>query len=168
MATIQFGAITTTAVTTRQDILTYTPADSLSLKAIVVAGYFTVWSATEANLGTVYVVVGGSDKMEFRITNTDNDTTPGLVVIPFGDGVTFSGSEAVLIEVNSCGCDLNALDSNTNLSIKLINKSSLTIDAQTKEGVMPAFDQPWTTFYPIVSEILWLVLIPCLLDILVN
>lgn len=97
--TISFGAITTTATTARQDILTYTPANTLKLKTIVIAGYYTTWSATEANLGTVYLVVGGVDKMEFRIQNTDNDTLAGIVVIPLGDGLLFSGAEAVLVEV---------------------------------------------------------------------
>ena len=99
MANIQFGAITTVAVTARQDILTYTPVPSSKLKTIIIAGYYTTWSATEANLGTVYIVVGGADKAEFRIQNTDNDTLAGLVIIPLGDGITFSGAEAVLIEV---------------------------------------------------------------------
>lgn len=99
MANIQFGAITTTAVTARQDILSYTPDASSKLKLIVVAGYYTTWSATEANLGTVYIVVNGADKFEFRIQNTDNDTLAGLVILPFGDGIQFSGSEPVLIEV---------------------------------------------------------------------
>lgn len=97
--TISFGAITTTATTARQDILTYTPANTLKLKTIVISGYYTTWSATEANLGTVYFVVGGTDKMEFRIQNTDNDTLAGIVVIPLGDGILFDGSTAVLTEV---------------------------------------------------------------------
>lgn len=99
MANIRFGAITTLSTVTRQDILTFTPGSTLKLKLIVVAGYYTTWSATEANLGTVYIVVGGVDKFEFRIQNTDNDTLAGLVILPFGDGILFSGTEAVLIEV---------------------------------------------------------------------
>jgi len=96
---IQFGALTTTATTARQDILTYTPAGSLKLKTIMICGFYTTWSATEANLGTVYLVVGGVDKAEFRIQNTDNDTLAGIVIIPLGNGLIFDGATAVLIEV---------------------------------------------------------------------
>jgi hypothetical protein len=71
----------------------------LKLKTIVVAGYPTVWSATEANLGTIYLQVAGVDKMEFRLQNTDNDTLAGIVVIPLGNGLAFSGSEAVDVKV---------------------------------------------------------------------
>jgi hypothetical protein len=69
------------------------------LKCIVVAGYLTTWSATEVNLGTVYLEQGGVDKLEFRIQNTDNDTLAGIVVIPLGDGISFSGAEVVRVVV---------------------------------------------------------------------
>ncbi len=95
--TISYGRLVTTATTAKQTILTATPAANLKLKTIVIAGYPTVWSATEANLGTVYLTVGGVDKMEFRLQNTDNDTLAGIVVIPLGDGLVFSGSEAVVV-----------------------------------------------------------------------
>ena len=96
MQTISYGRLVTTATTAKQTILTNTPASDLKLKTIVIAGYPTTWSATEANLGTVYLTVGGVDKMEFRIQNTDNDTLAGIVIIPLGNGLTFSGSEAVI------------------------------------------------------------------------
>jgi len=92
---IAYGRLVTTATTAKQTILTNTPANTLKLKTIVIAGYPTVWSATEANLGTVYLTVGGVDKMEFRLQNTDNDTLAGIVVIPLGNGLIFSGAEAV-------------------------------------------------------------------------
>jgi hypothetical protein len=97
--TIAYGRLATTAVTAKQTILTNTPANNLKLKTIVIAGYPTTWSATEANLGTVYLQVGGVDKMEFRLQNTDNDTLAGIVVIPLGNGLLFSGSEAVDVKV---------------------------------------------------------------------
>jgi hypothetical protein len=34
--------------------------------------------------------------MEFRLQNTDNDTLAGIVVIPLGNGLLFSGAEAVV------------------------------------------------------------------------
>lgn len=95
--TIAYGRLVTTATTAKQVILTNTPASNLKLKTIVIAGYPTTWSATEANLGTVYLTVGGVDKMEFRLQNTDNDTLAGIVVIPLGNGLAFSGSEAVVV-----------------------------------------------------------------------
>ena len=97
--TISYGRLVSTATTAKQTILTNTPANNLKLKTIVIAGYPTVWSATEANLGTVYLQVGGVDKMEFRLQNTDNDTLAGIVVIPLGNGLLFSGSEAVDVKV---------------------------------------------------------------------
>lgn len=99
MADIQFGALTTTTVTARQDILAHTPGSALKLKCIVITGTYTVYSATEANLGTVYMGVGGVDKLEFRVQNTDLDTLAGVVVIPLGDGISFTGSEQLVIEV---------------------------------------------------------------------
>lgn len=96
-ATISYGRLVTTAVTAKQTILTNTPASNLKLKTIVIAGYPTVWSATEANLGTIYLQVAGVDKMEFRLQNTDNDTLAGIVVIPLGNGLAFTGSEAVIV-----------------------------------------------------------------------
>ena len=98
-ANIQFGGLTTTAVTADQVILTYTPANTLSLKCLVIAGYLTTYSATEANMGVIKVQVGGVDKMEFRIQNTDLDAMPGVIVVPLGDGLTFSGSEVVRVIV---------------------------------------------------------------------
>lgn len=97
--TINYGRLVTTATTAKQTILTNTPANNLKLKTLVIAGYNTVWSATEINLGTVYLIVGGVDKMEFRLQNTDNDTLAGIVVIPLGNGLAFSGSEAVDVKV---------------------------------------------------------------------
>lgn len=99
MADIQFGGLTTTAVTADQQILAHTPSAGLSLKAIVLAGYLTTYSATEANMGVVKVRVGGVDKMEFRIQNTDLDALPGVVVVPLGNGLSFTGSEAITVVV---------------------------------------------------------------------
>lgn len=98
-ATISYGRLVTTATTAKQTILTNTPANNLKLKTIVIAGYPTVWSATEANLGTIYLQLDSVDKMEFRIQNTDNDTLAGIVVIPLGNGLVFGGSEAVSVKV---------------------------------------------------------------------
>lgn len=99
MADIQFGGLTTTTTTARQVILSHTPAVALKLKCIVITGTYTTWSATEANLGTVYMTLGGVDKVEFRIQNTDLDTLAGVVVIPLGDGLSFTGSEQIQIQV---------------------------------------------------------------------
>jgi hypothetical protein len=41
------------------------------------------------------MTVGGTDKLEFRIQNTDLDTLAGVVVIPLGDGLGFTGSEQI-------------------------------------------------------------------------
>lgn len=98
-ATIQFGGLTSTATTADQVITSHTPANTVSLKCIVIAGFLTTYSATEANMGTVKVQVGGVDKMEFRIQNTDLDAMPGVLVVPLGDGLVFSGAEVVRVIV---------------------------------------------------------------------
>lgn len=99
MANIVYGGLTTTAVTANQVIATGTPTVNAKLKCIVIAGFYTTWSATEANLGTVYLRQGGVAKGEWRIQNTDNDTLAGIVVIPLGDGIGFTGSEVVEVVV---------------------------------------------------------------------
>jgi len=95
MATIQQGALTTTAVTADQIITSFTPGAATSWKSTVVCGFLTTWSATEANMGTVYLEQGGVDKFEGRIQNTDLDSVAGVIVIPWGDGILFSGAEVV-------------------------------------------------------------------------
>jgi len=99
MATIVAGGITTSATTARQDIITNTPANTVSFKCISCSGYLTTYSATEAALGVVYFVVGGTDAFEARMQNTDLASLASIVVIPWGDGITFSGAEALLWEV---------------------------------------------------------------------
>ncbi len=95
MATIQFGALTTTATTADQVITSFTPGAATSWKSTYVAGFLTTYSATESNMGTVYLEQGGVDKFEGRIQNTDNDTVAGVIVIPWGNGIQFSGAEVV-------------------------------------------------------------------------
>lgn len=94
MATIAYQALTSTAVTAKQALTTaYTPTNTVSVKTTVIAGYLTTYSATEANMGVVYLQQGGTDKFEARIQNTDLDTIAGVIVIPFGNGLSFTGSE---------------------------------------------------------------------------
>ena len=71
MATIVAGGLTTTAVTAAQTIVTNTPANTTSFKAATVSGYLTTYSATESNMGVVFIRQGGVDKFEGRIQNTD-------------------------------------------------------------------------------------------------
>lgn len=99
MANIVYGGITTTAVTANQVIATGTPTVDAKLKCLVLAGFYTTWSATEANLGTIKLRQGAVDKGEWRIQNTDNDTLAGIIIIPLGDGVSFTGSEVVDVVV---------------------------------------------------------------------
>jgi hypothetical protein len=95
MATFQFAALTTTAVTADQVITSFTPTNTTSWKSTMVCGFLTTYSGTEANLGTVKLQQAGTDKAEFRIQNTDNDSLPGIIVIPWGDGVVFNGTDVV-------------------------------------------------------------------------
>ena len=99
MANIQFGALTTTTVTAKQTVLSFTPGAAEKLKCILVSGYLTTYSATESNMGVIYIQLAGVDKAEFRIQNTDLDTVAGVVVIPLGDGLTFDGSTVLSIVV---------------------------------------------------------------------
>ncbi len=95
MATIVAGGLTTTAVTAAQTIVTNTPANTTSFKAATVSGYLTAYSATESNMGVVFIRQGGVDKFEGRVQNTDLASLAGVIVIPWGDGLTFSGAEAL-------------------------------------------------------------------------
>jgi len=95
MATIVAGGLTTTAVTAAQTIVTNTPANTTSFKAATVSGYLTTYSATESNMGVVFIRQGGTDKFEGRIQNTDLASLAGVIVIPWGDGLAFSGAEAI-------------------------------------------------------------------------
>lgn len=95
MATIQHGVLTSTATTADQVISSFTPTGSTSWKCTTVAGWLTTASATEANLGAVSLQQGGVAKAELRLQNTDTSRTVGLVVIPWGDGVVFTGSEVL-------------------------------------------------------------------------
>ena len=94
-ATIVFGAITTTATTAAQTIVTNTPANTTSFKSAVVCAYLTTYSATEAALGIVYMRQGSVDKFEARMQNTDLASLASVIVIPWGNGLTFSGSETL-------------------------------------------------------------------------
>ncbi len=94
-ATIVFGGLTTTTTTAAQTIVTNTPANTTSFKSAVVCGYLTTYSATESNMGTVFMRQGGTDKFEARIQNTDLASLAGVIVVPWGNGLTFSGAEAI-------------------------------------------------------------------------
>jgi hypothetical protein len=95
MATIVAGGLTTTAVTAAQTIVTNTPANTTSFKAATVSGYLTAYSATESNMGVVFIRQDGVAKFEGRIQNTDLASLAGVIVIPWGDGLTFSGAETI-------------------------------------------------------------------------
>jgi len=95
MATIVAGGLTTTAVTAAQTIVTNTPANTTSFKCATVSGYLTAYNATESNMGVVFIRQGGVDKFEGRIQNTDLASLAGCIVIPWGDGLSFSGAEAI-------------------------------------------------------------------------
>lgn len=92
MATFAFGALTSTATTADQVIHSFTPLNTTSWKSTMVAGFLTTYSGTESNLGTVKLQTGGSDRAEFRLQNTDNDSLPGIVIIPWGDGLSLDGA----------------------------------------------------------------------------
>lgn len=95
MATCQFAGATTTSVTANQTITSFTPGSSTSWKSTMVVLYFTTYSSTAANGGVVKLQQNGSDIAEARLQNTGNDSCPGITVIPWGNGLQFSGSEVV-------------------------------------------------------------------------
>jgi hypothetical protein len=99
MATIVSGGLTTTAVTAEQTIVTNTPTNSTSFKAASVSGYLTTYSGTESNMGIVFIDVAATNRFEARIQNTDLASLAGVIVIPWGDGILFSGAEAIAWQV---------------------------------------------------------------------
>lgn len=99
MATIVSGGLTSTATTAEQTIVTNTPSSSTSFKCATVSGYYTTYSATEAALGVVFIDVATTNVFEARVQNTDLASLAGVIVIPWGDGITFSGSQALAWQV---------------------------------------------------------------------
>ena len=95
MATILAGGLTTTAVTAAQTVISGTPAATTSFKAATISGYLTAYNATESNMGVVFIRQAGTDKFEARIQNTDLASLAGVIVIPWGDGLVFSGAETL-------------------------------------------------------------------------
>jgi hypothetical protein len=95
MATSQFGGLTSTSTTASQTINSFTPTSSTSWKSTMVVLYFTTYSSTSANGGVAKLQQNGSDIAEMRLQNTGNDSCPGIQVIPWGNGLQFSGSEVV-------------------------------------------------------------------------
>lgn len=96
MATIAFQALTTTATTAAQTLsASHTPSGTVSIKSTVICGYLTTYNATESNMGVVFLRQGGTDKFEARIQNTDLDTIAGVIVVPWGNGLSFTGSETL-------------------------------------------------------------------------
>lgn len=92
MATFQHAGITTTATTADQVISSFTPLNTTSWKCTALTAYLTTYSATESNMGVAKLQAAGADIFETRIMNTDQDTRPGVIVLPWGDGILFDGS----------------------------------------------------------------------------
>ncbi len=99
MATFISGQLTTTATTAEQSVCSATPSGSTSFKSGAIAGYLTTYSATESNMGVVFWDVGGTNRWEARVQNTDLASLAGVIVLPFGDGITFSGAETCAWQV---------------------------------------------------------------------
>jgi hypothetical protein len=95
MATFYHAAITTTATTADQVIASHTPSGAVAWKMAAIVGYLTTYSAAESNMGVAKMQVGGVDELELRIQNTDVDSKPGIIIIPWSDGLVFSGAEVV-------------------------------------------------------------------------
>jgi hypothetical protein len=95
MATIVYGTFGTNANTADQTIVTNTPSATTSFKAISCGAYLTTYSATEAALGLINFRQAAAKKCEFRMQNTDLASLASVIVIPWGDGITFNGSDAI-------------------------------------------------------------------------
>lgn len=99
MATIVSGGLTTTNTTAAQNVASNTPASNVSFKTVTMSGYLTTYNATEANLGQIFFDVNGTDVYEGRFQNTDLASLASLIVIPWGSGLQFSGSESIAWQV---------------------------------------------------------------------
>jgi hypothetical protein len=99
MATIVAAGITSSATTAEQSVVSNTPAATTSFKCISISGYLTTYSATEAALGIVFFDVAGTNVYEARMQNTDLASLASVIVIPLGDGITFSGAQAIAWQV---------------------------------------------------------------------
>lgn len=95
MSAFRTGAIVTTqAATARSTIFEFTPMANTSWKSTIVSGYLQTYSATEARLGEVYLQVSEVDAFEARLHITDKMGSC-VIVLPFGTGLSFSGSQIV-------------------------------------------------------------------------
>jgi hypothetical protein len=108
-ANVQYGSIITTSTTTNQVVLSYTPSSTATLKTITIGDYQTpgMSSLTSAPLSVVTIQLNGSTIFQQVIypalygTTTGATHTPaGLIVIPLGDGLTFTGSQTLKILVS--------------------------------------------------------------------
>jgi hypothetical protein len=96
VATFFHNGITTTATTADQVIASHTPLNTVSWKCAILVAYLTTYSGTESNMGVAKLQTpSGTDVFEVRICNTDVDSRPGVVVLPWANGLTFNGSDVV-------------------------------------------------------------------------
>lgn len=97
-ADIQYGKITNSG--TETTVLTYTPSSTLILKSLTASVRGTSLANATA---TIKVKVGGVLKYEVVLTGGGGNATAASdnVVLSFGDGLQFSGSEAVTITSTS-------------------------------------------------------------------
>lgn len=95
MASFQHAGITTTAVTADQVISSFTPGNTVAWKCASLVAYLTTYSGTESNMGVAKLQSAGADIFEARICNTDQESRPGCIILPWGDGILFDGSTVV-------------------------------------------------------------------------
>lgn len=92
---------TTSGVTT--DICSGTPSANTSWKTMSVSGYLTTYSTTESEMARIYFSVGAVTKFETRFQNTDLASLASVIIIPLGNGITFSGAEVIRWQFSMAG-----------------------------------------------------------------
>lgn len=85
----------TSSTTADQVITSFTPANTTYWKSTVVTAYMTTYQATEYRMGEMKMQQGGVDKVELRATSSDQECLSACIVIPWGSGLIFNGSEVV-------------------------------------------------------------------------
>jgi hypothetical protein len=104
-ATIKYGTITITTTTANQTVLSYTPPSTETLKTITFSDYAELGGSSGGSTpyGTFTITLNGTTVFSQVIypalfgSGGNCSTTPGLITIPLGDGLTFTGTDVLKV-----------------------------------------------------------------------
>lgn len=103
-AVFRHATATLSSATATAPFFSFTPKSSVSWRAWHIAGWkvpfnFLANNSAGEYCGQVFLEVSQTTIAEFQIGNTYQDMRFPSVVIPFGDGISFSGKEQVRVRL---------------------------------------------------------------------